>query len=149
MATTSADDEHHLVRLVRPGQRALDGDGNVVGVLFSAFELREAAAGRPKETYLSSSCLEVAAVGRMPALSAIKKCMTTRGFKLKNTLLTIGRVANIKETFGSHRIRITCEPKSWNAAYSAVRKLPVEYRASAERLARETWADWCPIDSVP
>lgn len=142
MSHKTAPDSHHLARFVKRKHCRTDGDGTVIGVNYTAFELRKS------ERYLSCNCIELAAPTLLDGIKKIskqlsKKLTTTKG------ALTIGRVALIKNAFEPHKVRITLNPTTSDSSYSAVRKMPLEDVTALERLASEDWAAWLRISDVP
>ena len=139
-----AKDDHHLVRLVKRSHQETDGDGNVVGVMPAAFDLR------PNEDYLSCNCIERAeGTSAEASLLSIRSVYGSKFRNIAKHLLTKGRVQSIKRAFLPHAVKVTCEPKKQDPSYSAVRQYPSDRQLALEKLATEAWADWIRVNELP
>lgn len=139
MPTTPLPDDEHATRYVSHLAQRRDGDGNVVGLEWHAFELRAAK----NETYLSINCLERAAPIEADALRVIRAALAAKKLRAPDAIIAIGNVAEIKAAFGAKAgVRVTHEPSGNDPTYGAVRRLPLERRVALEKLASSHWARW-------
>lgn len=136
------EDDNHVVRFVRKNHLRRDGNNQVLGVNFTAFQLREG------EPYLSACCLEYAAPQKQVALAKLKKCFVDFPFQTKKCGFTLGNVRAVKDTcVRKSKIRVVHEPKGWNGSYVAVRQFPTDIEV-LEELAALSWADWLLLDDL-
>lgn len=142
-------DEEHFVRSCSVQKQIRDADGNVLGVTWSAFELRE----KDNETYLSGSLLE-----HFPG---------TYADRLKDTLAAmraIGLIISHKHVLAvcpakkvrdcglqqKTKLRVTHEQNKRKPAYSAIRRLPLDNsdRKLLELLASDAVADTVLVATI-
>lgn len=128
----------HVVRQVSPGRLRKDADGNVVGVLHTAFERPETHDG------LSVSRLEHFPGERDDQLratvGAIRNSLPSMS---KNSGFVVGNVEAIKNNCLEHnqKIRIIYMPEDDNPAHSELRQFPRSNDILFEELATETWCE--------
>jgi hypothetical protein len=128
------DDAHSLARYVSPNKLKRDEEGNVIGVLFVAFALREG------ERYLSSSCIEAAGRPEDAGLAVLKQRYATQMTRMTNSGFALGLTEDIRAACATRsRVRIAIEPKKWNDAYVAIRQFPGEHLDVLELLASDAW----------
>jgi hypothetical protein len=127
----------HILRYVPYSKLRRDEDDNVVGVLGTAFQLRDG------ETYLSVTWVEyfdgpyeerVTQAVRAMRRSALKTGAQS-GFAVGN----VGEVTKACAT-RNYSIRIVHEPSKANAAHTAVRRYPAVDDELLELLATDSWA---------
>jgi hypothetical protein len=138
MATPPLPTEDHVVRYVRKRLLRTDGEGNLVGVLPQAFELR------PNENYLSVTWLQhfssIYETGLKHSATAIRRQLTVKeadGF-------TVGQVGEIGSTCLSRgcRVRILHEPiPVMNTGHSAWRGLAADNAELLDLLAADVFTD--------
>lgn len=138
MARIKLDPSEHVTRYVSHLGQVRDDEGNCLGLLWSAFDLRE----KIKEEYLSINCVERTHAVLATALSSIRRYLADKNLKSKHAVLTVGNVGAILRTFAHPKVTITSEPTKPDPSYGAVRNLPLERRAALEKLATSTWCDW-------
>lgn len=138
MPTTKIPPDNHVTRYVRKRLLRRDEDGNVLGILPQALELREG------ETYLSVTWLEHFSENYEKALTqAVKAISRQLGVKKKDGFAIggVGNISNICENFGV-RVRILHEPEPpENTGHSALRGLPRENIELLGLLADEAFVD--------
>lgn len=138
MARAELRPDEHVVRYVSHLGQIRDDNGNTIGLLWSAFDLRE----KIRETYLSINCLERANADLLAAMKAIRAYLATKKLRAPDAVLTIGNVKRIRDTFGHPQLKIASEPSKHDTSYGTIRNLPVQRRAALERLASSTWCAW-------
>lgn len=135
MAPKKLDGYHRIVRQV-PYSRWIRGENNeYVGVLYSAFTLRET------ETYLSVAWCEYF---DLPAEEQVRAAITElRGARpdKKSTGYWIAKISTIEEVLSPHRIRALHEPVEGFDSHAALRRWP-EDEELLETLAQEAEADF-------
>lgn len=122
MTRREFDDHEHFVRHCSHQQLSTDEHGNVLGVTFAAFQLRQTIG----ETYLSGALLESVRGGMMIQLAAIRTALSqTRQVKPRHAF-AVCSAASIRAAgeVRTRKLRVQFEPKSSNATYSALRGLP-------------------------
>jgi hypothetical protein len=140
-------DEHHVVRYVPPSRLRRDGDDNVLGLLYSALELRES------ESELSVSWLEYFQGDRraqvVDCIRLNRKCIVVRpsgAFAIGN----VGALKRIGATQTSGRaIKVVFTPSVNNPAHTSIQKLPRDELSLLDTLATEVFAEMVLNSSVP
>jgi hypothetical protein len=142
MPITYLPPEDHVVRYVPWARLRKDEDGNVIGVLGAAFQLRA------DEEYLSATWAEYFA-GPTHADRVAEAVRAVRASKMNVTArsgFATGNVNLIKETCladkGKHKIRIIHEPEDDNKAHTALRGWPRDNDDLLNLLADEAWSSF-------
>lgn len=138
MARIKLGSDERVARYVSHLGQIRDDDGNCLGLLWSAFDLRKEKG----ETYLSINCVDRAHTTLGAALKLIRGFLASKNLKSRHAVLALGRAGEIRATLGSGKVTLTSEPTKIDPSYGAIRNLPLERRAALERLATATWADW-------
>lgn len=146
MTVTKLPLDNHILRYVRKRLLRRDEDGNVLGVLPQAFELRE------NEPYLSVTWLEHFAADYehafTEAAAAIRRQLNVKpkdGFAAGG----VGRVCDICERFDV-KVRVLHEPEPpHNTGHSALRGLPHSDVELLELLAAEAFVDTRVAVDIP
>lgn len=138
--------EHHVVRYVPWSKLLRDGDDNVIGFLFSAFQLKSA------EDDLSVNWLEFSTGSREFQITECVKIFRRDITVGAKSAFAIGRVDKLKE-IGSRQvsgraIKVIFTPTETNAAHSSVEKLPRDEFALLELLAVECFTEMVPNGSI-
>ena len=138
MAITYLDLEHHVVRYVPWARLRKDEDDNVLGVLGSAFKLRDT------EDYLSATWAEY--FDGAPNDQVRQAIIAIRNSKVvvkARSGFAVGNVGRIRDTCLSDRqklrIRFIHERAEDNEAHAALRQWPRDNDPLLELLAEEVW----------
>lgn len=140
-------DSDHVVRYVPPSRLARDENDKVVGLLFSAFQIRE---GEPS---LSTSRLEYFAGDRSEKIAkcvqANRKCLVVR----PSSAFAIGNVGSLKAVgqrqASGKAIRVVYSPTECNPAHTSVEKLPRNEMELLEQLAAEVFSEIVLNSQIP
>lgn len=138
MSVKPLPETDHVIRYVRKRLLRRDGDGNVVGVLPQAFELREG------ETYLSVTWLEFYdesyELGLSKSAAAMRSDLTIK----KKDGFTTGNVGRLKSVCSNSntRVRILHEPNlPNNPGHSALRGLQKADDLLRDEIAGDVFVD--------
>ncbi|MGH6680563.1 MAG: hypothetical protein ACREDL_16905 [Bradyrhizobium sp.] len=137
---TNLPDEDHILRYVPWTRLRRDSEGNVLGFLPQAFQLRE------HEEYLSVNWLEFQEGDRPTRVRLSVWAMRDSferplGAKSAFAIGNVGRIKEICQAAGS-RIRIVHEPdEPKNRGHSAIRRLPRENLTLLEALAADAFVE--------
>jgi hypothetical protein len=137
-------DDNHVVRAVPYRALRKDGAGNVIGLEYTAFELRP----QINETYLSTAWLELSPGEKLDRLVEIMNDLRKKNLAKPNGALAIGKVSKIKSAFPKRKVRAIHHPKDWNLAYSQVTQTSNEERESLELLAASEWSELFTIAEI-
>jgi hypothetical protein len=133
MTSVCLDDTHRIVRQVSYAKQIRDEAGNIIGVRYSAFSLRE------DEDYLSVAWCEYFNCSFAEQVhSAILQLRGVRPDK-DSTAYFVLSVGDIKDKLKPHKIRALHEPKEAYECHAALRRWPRK-DALLERLAQEAAA---------
>lgn len=138
--------DNHVVRYVPFGKLRRDENDIPVGVLWTAFKLRN------NEPYLSTTWLEYFAGSKSEQITgAIRAVRASRLGVTPKSGFAIGRVGAIAATCAerNHRIRIVHEPEDDNKAHAAVRRMPRDDDELLELLAAEKWSELILNANIP
>ena len=148
MPITYLPNEHHVVRYVPWARLRKDEDDNVIGILGTAFKLRD------DESYLSATWAEFFPGSRGDAILAATKAI--RGSRITVTPrsgFAIGNVGRVKDACladpQKHKVRIIHEPEDDNEAHTALRGWPRDNDLLLELLAEEVWSETILTKSIP
>ena len=138
MPPAKVPDDSHVVRYVRKRQLRRDENGNVLGILPQALELREG------ETYLSVTWLEHFDLqyerGLIQAAEAIRRQLTVKdndGFSTTE----VGDFCDICERF-DEKVRVLHEPENpENTGHVAIRRFPRDNLDLFGMLASDAFVD--------
>lgn len=147
---TNLPDEHHVVRYVPWSKLRKDEDDNVVGVLFSAFQLRPGSELSPAEEYLSVNWLEYERDTETRLRDTIHAIRKTRVCGAKSAFVS-GNVRKIKDAglASGHRIRIVHEREDDNPGHSGIRRLPADDISLLTALAEDVFSELTLNSDVP
>jgi hypothetical protein len=154
MAKTSIrqiSDGHSIARYAGYSKLRRDRDGNAIGVLYSAFELRPATATRAAETYLSSAWLDSFPGARNAQLKAMVVAYDPHPLVIKPSgAFAIGKAGEIKAACSSFKqsIRIVNSPRPNLACYVEVRQFNSNERDLLDLLADEVWSDITLVKNI-
>lgn len=145
MPPTKLPDNDHVIRFIRKRLLRRDENGNILGILPQALELREG------EQYLSTTWLEhfhpEYERGLVRAAEATRRQLTVKpkdGFSTTK----IGVLRRICESFG-HRVRTVREPVIGNSGHVAIRRFPRDNLELMEELAARAFVDTRLASDVP
>lgn len=137
MPPTKVADDSHVMRYVRKNRLRRDEDGNVIGILYQALELRD------EETYLSVTSLEhfdpQYERGFILAAEAIRGQLTVKrndGFSASE----VGIFRGVCERF-DRKVRVLHEPVDGNTGHVAIRRFPGENTELLDLLALDAFVD--------
>lgn len=131
--------EDHLVRYIKPSKLVKDENDNVVGMIASAFSLREG------ESNLSATWMEYFNGGRIAQLHAAVNTIRNSNFKVgKNSGFAVGNVGEVHDVCirCGKKIHILHDPEPDNPAHVSIKSLPEgEEDILFELLASDAWSD--------
>ena len=138
MPPAKVPNDSHVMRYVRKRQLRRDENGNVLGILPQALELRE------EEAYLSVTWLEhfdpQYERGLIQAAEAIRRELTVKdndGFSTTE----VGKFCDICERF-NEKVRVLHEPvNDENTGYVAIRRFPRDNIELLDLLASDAFVD--------
>ena len=138
MPPTKVPNDSHVMRYVRKRQLRRDENGNVIGILPQALELRE------EEAYLSVTWLEhfdpQYERGLIQAAEAIRRQLTVKGNDGFSTT-EVGGFCDICERF-DEKVRVLHEPvNDENTGYVAIRRFPRDNIELLDLLASDAFVD--------
>ena len=140
-------DEHHVVRLVSHARLRKDEHDNVIGVEYTAFQLKASEEG------LSVTWLEYFAADRPAQIVGAVKAIRASNIKpSKKSGFAIGRVSAIKDTCSGtskRRIRVVHWPEADNMAHCEIRQFPRDDLELLQKLALGCWSELVLNSSVP
>jgi hypothetical protein len=137
---TPIPDKDYVVRYVPWARLRKTEDDVAIGVLGSAFRLRD------NEEYLSATWLEYFKCSTREANveSAVKTFRASMDVKRKSGF-AVGNVGKIKDACFScpkpHKIRIVHEPEEDNKAHAALRGWPRDNEDLLDLMAEEVWSE--------
>lgn len=140
MPSTYVPSAHSLIRYVPWSKLRKDEDDNVLGVLATAFKLRDG------ERELSATWLEffenvgARAAQVTAAITALRKSKLKPGAKSGYVFGLVGRISEAANRDGT-KIRILHERTDDNHAHVAIHRWPKENEDLFELLADEVWND--------
>ncbi|MBZ0215439.1 MAG: hypothetical protein K8F25_02700 [Fimbriimonadaceae bacterium] len=118
-------DHEHFVRFCSRQKQIRDAEDRLIGVTWEAFTLRP----ERNETYLSGGLLEFVAGDREEQVRSVLEATRNSPFivtpKHAMALCNVGSLQACAKT-RDRKLRIIHEPNKFNAAYSAVRGLPLD-----------------------
>jgi hypothetical protein len=136
---------HKLLRHVPWTKLRKDAEDNILGVLATAFRLRDG------ETYLSATWVEhfgdLSPANVHAAVHAIRAARSV-GAKSGFSAGIVGDIVNACATVQS-AIRIVCEPDGINTGHTAVRRWPKDNQDLFEVMATDKWAELFLNSSIP
>ena len=130
-------DEDHVMRYVSWNRLRRNEDGNVIGILAQAFELRLG------EQSLSVNWLEYFDGDRENKIrESVRTFRNTRDVG-KKSAFGIANVEKIKRTCSANgaQVRVVYDPEDNNKAHSAVRRFPRDDLSLLEALAAEAFSE--------
>ncbi len=130
--------EHNVVRYVPFSKLDKDEDDNVRGILWTAFQPREA-----DKNELSTAWLEYFPGSREEKISSAIYALRASMEVGAKSGFALGNVGEIISTCRerNHKIRIVHDPADNNKAHSSVKHMPDDDQRLLEVLAAETWAE--------
>lgn len=139
MPTTYIPPEDHLLRYVPWAKLRKDADDNVIGVLHTAFRLRD------DERHLSATWVECFD-GANKAERVAAAIMAIRASKLNvkpKSGFAVGQVEQINSTCKKYerKVRFIHEPEDDNEAHAALHGWPRDADDLFEALAAESWSE--------
>jgi hypothetical protein len=141
-------DEDHVVRYVPWARLRKDEEDNVIGVLGSAFKLRD------NEQYLSATWAEFFPGPHADCIVAAIKVIRNSRMQVKpRSGFAVGNVRRVKDTCVAdekkHKIRVIHEPEADNTAHTALRGWPRDNDPLLELLAEDAWSETILNKNVP
>lgn len=148
MPITYLPPEHHVVRYVPWARLRKDDEDNVIGVLGTAFKLRD------EEEYLSATWAEYFQGAHQECVHFAVKAI--RGSEINVTPrsgFAVGKVGLIKDACladkGRHKIRVIHEAEPENEAHAALRGWPRENDPLLQLIAEDVWSEIVLNKDVP
>ncbi|MCQ8118984.1 hypothetical protein [Methylomonas rosea] len=138
--------DDHIIRYIPWAKLLKDEDDNVIGILGTAFKLREATETRAAEKYLSATWLEYFPNNgeSNEQITAAIRAMRASNIDVKpKSGFSIGKVSNIQSACiqsNANAVRIVYAPSDSNKAHVAVNKFPCDDAGLCNLLAEEAWA---------
>lgn len=145
-AVKAISDADRVTRYVGYAKLRRDGDGEPVGVLHTAFELRSG------EEYLSAAHLDAFEGSDIQRLSEVKAAYDPHPLVVReNGAFTVGIVAEIKETCAGFErpVRIVSAPKKKLGCYVEVRQFRSDDLDLLNALAEDAWGDFTLVKNIP
>lgn len=145
------DDENHAKRWVKPKHQIVDDDGNAIGLLPQAFEMRPRDDGK-----LSVNWLEYFKSTHQEniekSIQAFKQSME-QGIP-KTSVFAIGNVGCLKQactSLGHTKVEVdhNGKTKSPNPAHCSILRLPKNDLTLMQKLASEVFTELVPNRSTP
>ncbi|MFK5978692.1 MAG: hypothetical protein QM488_07380 [Rhizobiaceae bacterium] len=130
--------EHNVVRYISFSKLRKDENDVVVGILGTAFQLRE------QEKYLSTTYLEHFSAPKTQQVISAVHAIRASDLKVGGKAgFAIGMVSDIQGTCLSrnHKIRIISEPENDNKAHVAIRQFPTDDSELLELLSADAWSE--------
>ena len=138
MAGVYLDELHHIVRQVAYGRQVRGADGEILGVNYNAFALRE-IDGKLEE-YLSVAWCEFfdgeTCEQRMKTINQLRSARSDKA----STVYWIAKISEMRSALGGHGFRAISEPIGSFTSHAALRRWPTEFDLLG-KLAAETLAD--------
>lgn len=138
MTAKNIPDNDQIARYVPWGKLRKDEDDNVIGIEYSAFQLREGEGG------LSCTWMDYfndeKGENIRHVVAANKRCLKVG----PKSAFAIGVVGEIKSVCRSHnkKVRIIHDPVDGNQAHCEVRRLPADDKELLGALADTAWSEF-------